>query len=525
MIYLIGGTHEGRMLCGWLEQQGLDYFMSVATELGRSTYQDAAKRMVVGRLDEADMSALMQAEKVDWVIDASHPHATEVSKTAIAVCKDQGIPYTRWLREPAMFANPPASSASQPVTEADSFEEAFERLAQTEGRILVTGSKELGKAIKYLDQSRLMARIVPNSESIAICEQLGLRSDQIIGLKGPFTDAMNQLIFKEWDIKHVIFKESGEGSGFEAKIRAASACGVNAIVVKMPKMEYPQTAETLPELEAILKNHDVNHAQQGTDRARLKTVFKHEKDGQHEKSENKNFGLMILGLLLVAAPSSASAMHIMEGYLPKGWAIFWFAAFLPFFLLGLRKLNRLMGKGKDIKLLLGLVAAFTFCLSALKIPSVVGSCSHPTGVGLGSILFGPLPMVVVGTVVLLLQALLLAHGGLTTLGANGFSMAVAGPLVTYGLFKTLTRLGVNKKWAIFAGAFLGDIVTYAVTSVQLGLAFPGTEGFAIAITKYLGIFMFTQLPIAIGEGILTVLVYNWIVENKDQLQLGEEVSL
>lgn len=244
-----------------------------------------------------------------------------------------------------------------------------------------------------------------------------------------------------------------------------------------------------------------------------------------QSRENRNFSLMVLGLLLVAAPVSASAMHIMEGYLPKGWALFWFMVFLPFLVLGLRKLNSLMTKGKDIKLLLGLVAAFTFCLSALKIPSVVGSCSHPTGVGLGTILFGPLPMVVVGTVVLLLQALLLAHGGLTTLGANGFSMAVAGPFATYGLYKLLCALKLNKKWAIFLAAFLGDLVTYGVTSVQLGMAFPGTEGIGLAIVKYLGIFMFTQLPIAIGEGVLTVLVYNWIVENKDQLQLDQEVSL
>lgn len=254
----------------------------------------------------------------------------------------------------------------------------------------------------------------------------------------------------------------------------------------------------------------------------IKNVLK--KDKKSTSKEHANFGLLVLGLLLVAAPSAASAMHIMEGYLPKGWALFWFAVFIPFFVLGLRKLNGLMTKGKDIKLLLGLVAAFTFCLSALKIPSVVGSCSHPTGVGLGTILFGPLPMVVVGTVVLLLQALLLAHGGLTTLGANGFSMAVAGPFATYGIYKLLTTLKVNKKWAIFFGAFLGDLVTYAVTSTQLGLAFPGSEGFVVAIVKYLGIFMFTQLPIAIGEGILTVLVYNWIVENKEQLQIDKEVT-
>ena len=66
-------------------------------------------------------------------------------------------------------------------------------------------------------------------------------------------------------------------------------------------------------------------------------------------------------------------------------------------------------------------------LSALKIPSVTGSCSHPTGTGLGAVLFGPGVMTVLGTIVLLFQALLLAHGGLTTLGANVFSMAIVGP--------------------------------------------------------------------------------------------------
>lgn len=244
-----------------------------------------------------------------------------------------------------------------------------------------------------------------------------------------------------------------------------------------------------------------------------------------ESREKKNFVMLTLGLLLVMAPTAASAMHIMEGYLPKQWALIWFIAFLPFVALGLRKLNQLMSKGRDIKLLLGVVAAFTFCLSALKIPSVVGSCSHPTGVGLGAVIFGPLPMVVVGTVVLLLQALLLAHGGLTTLGANGFSMAVVGPFVSYGVYKGLRKLSVNKKWAIFAGAFLGDLLTYFTTSVQLGLAFPDTAGVATAIVKYLGIFMLTQLPIAVGEGILTVLVFNWISDNQAQLQLDQEVDL
>ena len=79
-------------------------------------------------------------------------------------------------------------------------------------------------------------------------------------------------------------------------------------------------------------------------------------------------------------------------------------------------------------MILGLSGAFVFILSALKIPSVTGSSSHPTGVGLGSILFGPLAMSVVGSIVLLFQAVLLAHGGLTTL---------RGQCILHGRLRTL----------------------------------------------------------------------------------------
>lgn len=241
------------------------------------------------------------------------------------------------------------------------------------------------------------------------------------------------------------------------------------------------------------------------------------------KKKKDNFLLALFGILFLIAPVTARAMHIMEGYLPVFWAVVWYAAFIPFLLFGLKRVNEVLKKDLNMKLLLALVAAFAFCLSALKIPSVVGSCSHPTGVGLGAILFGPLPMVVVGSVVLLLQALLLAHGGLTTLGANGFSMAVVGPFVTYGIYKLLTKMNVHKKWAIFFGAFLGDLMTYAMTSIQLGVAFPDAGGIGISIAKYLGIFVVTQLPIAIGEGILTVLVYNLLCDYKEQLGEAGEV--
>lgn len=244
MIYLIGGTHDGRQICEWLDKWGLDYFMSVATELGRATYQSVAKRLLVGRLDEDAMTALCQMESVDWVIDASHPHATAVSETAMAVCEKNNTRYTRWIRQEISYD-------STQVLLADSFEEAYQLLASTDGKILITGSKELEKTVGILPLERIVARIVPNGESIAICENLGLDAGQVIGIKGPFTDAMNQLIFKEWQIRHIIFKESGSGSGFMEKIHAALACSVNPVVVRLPKLVYPETAGTEEELKHL----------------------------------------------------------------------------------------------------------------------------------------------------------------------------------------------------------------------------------------------------------------------------------
>lgn len=214
--------------------------------------------------------------------------------------------------------------------------------------------------------------------------------------------------------------------------------------------------------------------------------------------------------LLLGSATPAQAMHIAEGFLPVEWAAFWWAVSLPFFLVGLRSLTRITQKTPELKLLLALAGAFTFVLSALKIPSVTGSCSHPTGTGLGTILFGPLVMTVLGSLVLVFQAVLLAHGGITTLGANVFSMAIVGPLVAYGVYTTVMKTG-KQKLAVFLATTLEDLCTYLATAVQLALAFPAAQGgFMASFVKFVGIFAITQLPLALSEGLLTVLVWNWL---------------
>lgn len=229
--------------------------------------------------------------------------------------------------------------------------------------------------------------------------------------------------------------------------------------------------------------------------------------------------IYIFGVMLIL-PKNAYAMHIMEGFLPMNWAGIWFAITIPFLFWGLRSIQKTINDKPSLKMLLGLVGAFAFVLSSLKIPSVTGSCSHPTGVGLGAIMFGPMTMVVLGCIVLIFQAVLLAHGGITTLGANTFSMGLVGPVVSYGVYRIAKKLGAPLWLSVFLAAALGNMLTYLTTSLQLALAFPAQTGGVLAsLTKFMGVFAITQIPLAISEGILTVVIFNILTTyNKQELQ-------
>lgn len=228
----------------------------------------------------------------------------------------------------------------------------------------------------------------------------------------------------------------------------------------------------------------------------------------------KKLKLLILMAFLVIGVNSFS-MHIMEGFLPVKWVVFWFVLCLPFWFLGIKKLKKLSGEDMEEKMILALAGAFIFVLSALKIPSVTGSSSHPTGVGLASILYGPFVTSILGTIVLIFQAGLLAHGGFTTLGANSFSMAITGPLVSFGIYKLLYKK--NKAVAVFLAAALGDLATYVVTSLQLALANPSATGGVLeSFLKFAAIFAVTQVPLAIIEGLLTNIIVNILDKYNDK---------
>lgn len=203
----------------------------------------------------------------------------------------------------------------------------------------------------------------------------------------------------------------------------------------------------------------------------------------------------------------------MEGFLPVSWCLLWWLAALPCLALGIRELRRVLSRDREALPLLGMTGGFVFILSSLKLPSVTGSSSHPTGTGLPAIAFGPFITTVIGTIVLLFQALFLAHGGLSTLGANIISMGVAGPVAGWGVYRLLRNTRANMYATVFLASACADLFTYVTTSLQLALAYPAAVGgVGSSLAVFLAIFALTQIPLAILESVVLVLVFRYIVQ-------------
>ncbi|KKH48029.1 energy-coupling factor ABC transporter permease [Methanosarcina sp. 1.H.A.2.2] len=221
-------------------------------------------------------------------------------------------------------------------------------------------------------------------------------------------------------------------------------------------------------------------------------------------------------------------MHIMEGFLPSPWWQAWFAVSIPVIMYGIYKMNKLVNEKREILPLLAVAGAFVFVLSSLKLPSVTGSCSHPTGTGVAAIIFGPAISAVLGTIVLLYQALFLAHGGLTTLGANVFSMGIVGPVVAYLVYKAGMKANLNFYIVVFLATAFGDWATYVTTSVELALAYPAggvltVAGFMSSFGKFATVFAVTQLPLAIMEGAISALLFKYVVNVKSDILIEMKV--
>ncbi|MDI6799875.1 MAG: energy-coupling factor ABC transporter permease [Actinomycetota bacterium] len=220
-----------------------------------------------------------------------------------------------------------------------------------------------------------------------------------------------------------------------------------------------------------------------------------------------------LSILMNASASQAFAMHISEGILPARWAGLWYVIAIPFIYLGIREIKVKSEAKAEYKSFVALTGAAVFIISCMPIPvPIAGTCSHPCGTGLAAILIGPAPTVVLAAIALGLQALFLAHGGLTTLGANIVAMGVIGAFTGYGAFRLSGRLGLSPIGAAFLAGLFSDWATYTATSFILASALKVDGSLLTMFLTILVAFVPTQLPLGILEGFFTAGAYRFIGE-------------
>jgi cobalt/nickel transport system permease protein len=225
-----------------------------------------------------------------------------------------------------------------------------------------------------------------------------------------------------------------------------------------------------------------------------------------------------LALAVFLCATSAHAMHISDGILPIDWAGFWWLAALPFVGIGLAVLRRRREADPRAMPLVAMVGAAIFVISCMPVPIPgIGSCAHPCGVGLGALILGPWLTVLVASIALTFQALFLAHGGVTTLGADVISMGVVGAFSAYATFRSLRAMRVPLFAAAMAAGIVSDWATYTTTSWQLAVVLAGDGSVGNMFATIVVAFIPTQLPLGLVEGIMTAVAYRFVLDRRPDL--------
>jgi cobalt/nickel transport system permease protein len=216
----------------------------------------------------------------------------------------------------------------------------------------------------------------------------------------------------------------------------------------------------------------------------------------------------------------AYAMHISEGIITGSSAVAYTLLGLALMGWAAVAMKRFAKRYPEKKPLLGMGSALIFFVSLMPIPAFTGTSAHPCGSPLAAILLGPVIGIGLTGISLLLQAAFFAHGGFGTWGANLLALGFFGCFIGWGVFKIARRIGAPIWASGFAAGLIGDFAVYAVSGFILGKAFahapnPKYSFYGYLTAIYLA-YLPTQLPIAIGEMILTGLALQYAFNQRPE---------
>jgi len=209
-------------------------------------------------------------------------------------------------------------------------------------------------------------------------------------------------------------------------------------------------------------------------------------------------------------------MHIPDGFLSNGINAASFAISAGVCAYAVRKVNQNFGE-KEVPLM-GVTAAFIFAAQMINFPVAGGTSGHFLGAVFSSVLMGPWASLLIMTIVLIVQCLGFADGGLTALGSNIFNMGIIGSLGGYGIFSLIYALLQKTRKGFFIALAVSSWLSIVIgaSAAAIELAVSGTSPLKVALSAMAGI----HALIGIGEAIITTSAVSLILKTRPDLVIS-----
>lgn len=241
MIWLIGGTSESVLVAKAIAGLNTRCIISVTTENARSLYKDIPLvKVIVDKLELYDLSVFIRKNKIQAIVDASHPFANQISAYAIDTSQELNIPYLRFERKSLNFME------SKNVIYLDSFTPLIEGDYLINSRALITvGFKDVELFKPLHRKATLFARLLPAMTPFRYIFEAGFGPENIIAIRPPVTEDFERALWQMWNIDTVVTKASGTEGGEDIKYNVAQELGVKLIIIKRPEITYPQQTSNI----------------------------------------------------------------------------------------------------------------------------------------------------------------------------------------------------------------------------------------------------------------------------------------
>ncbi len=245
MIFVAAGTQDGRELIGRLLEKGYAVAASVVSRYGAELLESYGKDHLLINdrpLDEGAMRSFLREHEIRLMVDASHPYAENVSRNAMAACHAANVPYLRYER-------PDTPVTYRKVYPVGDYQEAAGKASELGRNIfLTTGSRNLKifAEASCLKDCVLTVRVLPSAGVLSECEALGFAPKQIVAMQGPFSQSLNEELFRQYHAEVIVTKNGGKIGGADTKLAAAEAMGLPVVMIERPKLTY-DAVETSPE--------------------------------------------------------------------------------------------------------------------------------------------------------------------------------------------------------------------------------------------------------------------------------------